>query len=839
MAKLIAANYNSTTSTAYGFMSVNIPAGVIKKNTVYTLVARYKWTKGSVDDCPMVAYFYDSGWTGIAGYQHITYTNDTYAVQTKVFTTADNDAIATSSFKIHNYACTASNIDKGAVLSVDWYELWEGDVTQFSLTDAIGLSGAGVNLRSNGRYPNSLTSGGTNGGTTTIDTSKFGYSVIKCVASAPNHQFYFWPDNGLEIGKTYLASVDVYTDDDVTSCNINIERSTIHGYYRTIGKNSWSRVWVLGTKTEAGGAITLYGPAGTFYYKNIKVCEAPVTALHSSVWTPSASELNEYIGFTNTDFTTSFKTLQNNCKNNNYFTDSTNGKTSLRNWMGYYSSLGYGFTTSLSTTSVAASGGTITVNYTVKENWTNGKTPTPKAGVTPTITSSIGTVSNITATDANGNGTAKITVASRGTTVGAAQTGTVNVSFGGVTKTATCTQEANAITSYGAITVTSHGSVSGDIPASGGSKTASGGTGTQTITYTSKDTRTGSVTCSTYSTVSADSLGTTVKARTKIGNSTATLTGEGGKTASVSVPVYQEANAVTKVTAVLKDTAVSSAHFTYGAYNSGRAIPATGVNNLAVVDNGAAILTFTSGAESDKLTAGNHYGGTLSFSRVFYFNGNPNTLSSDGFTINKTTGALTVTSNPTASARTIYAYGDLTATWGSLSHAITHQRNLKQNAGPVGQKQERTMFYRNPSTSLPTVGIQGGFAFQAGANTSFSSSTYTLPTSHSAEDQYMGITLTETDSTKASSFYIYMNNISVAVNSSIQPSVRMHLRVGVKSSATTFTETWYDQYITPTSIVNQNGMWIATWDSSKYALINIPASTGSGTLCHIDVEFTY
>lgn len=104
-------------------------------------------------------------------------------------------------------------------------------------------------------------------------------------------------------------------------------------------------------------------------------------------------------------------------------------------------------------------------------------------------------------------------------------------------------QEANAITSYGSVSVTSHGSAS-DIPAGGGSVKASGGKGSQTITYTSTATRAGSVTCGTYSTVSADDLCKTIKERTKIGNSTATLTGEGGKTATASVAVYQQANNV-------------------------------------------------------------------------------------------------------------------------------------------------------------------------------------------------------------------------------------------------------------------------------------------------------
>jgi hypothetical protein len=88
------------------------------------------------------------------------------------------------------------------------------------------------------------------------------------------------------------------------------------------------------------------------------------------------------------------------------------------------------------------------------------------------------------------------------------------------------------------VSVTSHGSAS-DIPASGGTIYASGGKGSQTVHYSSGSTRAGTVTCGTYSGVSANSLGTTLKNRTAIGYSTATLTGEGGKTASANVLVYQ------------------------------------------------------------------------------------------------------------------------------------------------------------------------------------------------------------------------------------------------------------------------------------------------------------
>lgn len=180
---------------------------------------------------------------------------------------------------------------------------------------------------------------------------------------------------------------------------------------------------------------------------------------------------------------------------------------------------------------VPASGGSRTStgsNATQVLTWVSGRTTT----VYPTITE--GTISN---------------VGSKGTTVSdRTSLGTVTITATGqgsksASKTLTVYQQANSA-SYGAVSISSHGSAI-DIPAAGGDRTASGGSGTQKVTYTSGSERAGTVTCGSYSKVSASSLGTTEKARTHVGTSTATLTGEGSKTATVSVKVYQAANAIT------------------------------------------------------------------------------------------------------------------------------------------------------------------------------------------------------------------------------------------------------------------------------------------------------
>lgn len=214
---------------------------------------------------------------------------------------------------------------------------------------------------------------------------------------------------------------------------------------------------------------------------------------------------------------------------------------------------------------------------------------------------------NVSSYTASGsNKTATLTKSTCGTTDVAATTVTVTAK-GATTTTGSLSQNANGISSYGAVSVSSHGSAS-DIPASGGTKYGSGGSGTQTITYSSGSTRAGSVTCGSYSGVTASSLGTTLKDRTKIGNSTATLTGEGSKTASVSVAVYQQAN-------TRSATSTSGGSTTYGNVTAGtitnKTIPASGGSATATAGNGSqtwsksavvTTYTYTSGSTKNETT---------------------------------------------------------------------------------------------------------------------------------------------------------------------------------------------------------------------------------------------
>lgn len=221
-------------------------------------------------------------------------------------------------------------------------------------------------------------------------------------------------------------------------------------------------------------------------------------------------------------------------------------------------------------------------------------------------------------------------------------------------------QQANAVTSYGAITITSHGSVASDIPASGGSRAASGGSGSQTVTYTSKATRAGSVTCGTYSTVSAGSLDTTPKSRTKIGTSSAKLTGEGGMTATVSVDVYQQANARSANPTSYGSWVVDCSHYNGVTTN----IVATG-GTMQVIVNSYRVNTYTWTSEAEEKVT--QYGtGTITKTNIDSLSATSFTGKSGGVIITATIGE-----NPTKDQRTC----TVTATSSSVTKSASRTQN--------------------------------------------------------------------------------------------------------------------------------------------------------------------
>ena len=188
-------------------------------------------------------------------------------------------------------------------------------------------------------------------------------------------------------------------------------------------------------------------------------------------------------------------------------------------------------------TEIAAKGGTANITAVLK-TYRNGNLVSTD-NVTPVLSGS--------ATGFSISGT-KVTANNRTTTVGSRRsivvTGKYSNTFDGQTVSSTITiyQEAN-MASYGAL---EGGSLSAsDIPASGGTSSTNVTNMSQTISYTSGSTRAGTVTYSKTSEITVSSLGTTVKARTKVGQVIVTYTGEGSVTANKTVDIYQAENKVT------------------------------------------------------------------------------------------------------------------------------------------------------------------------------------------------------------------------------------------------------------------------------------------------------
>lgn len=197
----------------------------------------------------------------------------------------------------------------------------------------------------------------------------------------------------------------------------------------------------------------------------------------------------------------------------------------------------YDLTLNSDNTEIAAKGGTTNITAVLK-TYRNGNLVSTD-NVIPVLSGS--------ATGFSISGT-KVTASNRTTTVGSRRsivvTGKYSNTFDGQTVSSTITiyQEANEA-SYGVLT---GGSISAsDIPASGGTSSTSISNMSQTISYTSGSTRAGTVTYLKTDEITVSSLGTTVKARTKVGQVTVTYTGEGGATANKTVNIYQAENKVT------------------------------------------------------------------------------------------------------------------------------------------------------------------------------------------------------------------------------------------------------------------------------------------------------
>lgn len=325
----------------------------------------------------------------------------------------------------------------------------------------------------------------------------------------------------------------------------------------------------------------------------------------------------------------------------------------------------YDLTLNSDNTEIAAKGGTATITAVLK-TYRNGNLVSTD-NVTPVLSGS--------ATGFSISGT-KVIANNRTTTVGSRRsivvTGKYSNTFDGQTVSSTITiyQEAN-IASYGALT---GGSVSAsDIPASGGTSSTSISNMSQTISYTSGSTRAGTVTYSKTSEITVSSLGTTVKARTKVGQVTVTYTGEGSVTANKTVDIYQAENKVTNSNYNPRITAYGTPTISIGSgltAAGGSATVSASVTNTEIYN-----ALYSSGATGPNQTRS--VGGSLSISMTV--NGNSR-FSLSGNTITHSS----MGTNETTDTITIKAVNDGDSSKSSTaSKSITNSKTVKSTSGGI------------------------------------------------------------------------------------------------------------------------------------------------------------
>lgn len=312
---------------------------------------------------------------------------------------------------------------------------------------------------------------------------------------------------------------------------------------------------------------------------------------------------------------------------------------------------------------VPASGGVATSVLAYSQTW----------GWNDDITSG-GTITTGAAVSYSGTEVASsgsVSVPTKGTTVSSVTNYTlvtVKVTLNNISaeSTAYVTQAANAATSitYGtpSVSLTS----APDIPASGGSVSSGTMTYSQSRTqnYTSGATSALSALTSggsvSYSTVSAASLGTTVKSRTNVGILTCTVT-MNGKSGSDTCAVYQAANAVVSSEEGNYGTSITANRYT----SSSSPCPASG---------GTATLSWSASYQTrNKYTSGS-YDSWVTHSATPTISGSGTGFSRSGSTVTASNRSTTVGSLRSAT---------YSASYGTSSSSVTiyQQANSQNDAG--------------------------------------------------------------------------------------------------------------------------------------------------------------
>lgn len=316
-------------------------------------------------------------------------------------------------------------------------------------------------------------------------------------------------------------------------------------------------------------------------------------------------------------------------------------------------------------TEIAAKGGTTNITAVLK-TYRNGNLVSTD-NVTPVLSGS--------ATGFSISGT-KVTASNRTTTVGSRRsivvTGKYSNTFDGQTVSSTITiyQEANEA-SYG--TLTGGSVLASDIPASGGTSSTNVTNMSQTISYTSGSTRAGTVTYSKTDEITVSSLGTTVKARTKVGQVTVTYTGEGGAVANKTTDIYQAENKVTNSNYNPRITAYGTPTINIGSgltAAGGSATVSTSVTNTETYN-----ALYSSGAtgpnQTRSVTGAVLISMTVNGNSRFSLSGNTITHSSMG--TNETTDTVTIKA---------INNGDSSKS-ATASKSITNSKTVKSISGGV------------------------------------------------------------------------------------------------------------------------------------------------------------
>lgn len=436
--------------------------------------------------------------------------------------------------------------------------------------------------------------------------------------------------NSIIIGEIYNLSFYAYSDTDCDFLFGIASASEVFGSSLHVNAGEWTKCWCVGKASNT--TIAFYTNSTSFKIRNIKFTKCTSADCYFFQYTDINDELKPFVY--------NFKDLQTNCRYTEYFANDnpineliswenfkyplkefvereewqysndksyrTRNTTSIIDWCDGSNkssvsnieredaTIEYGTPElTLVVDDIPASGGTIsdgTVSYGQSKYYVYSDTRfkiTDESGI---ITDGLTWGDSVTAQ-------------SLGTTIkDRSVVGSLSVSttINGKTESTTVDvyQQANKIESYGIPTGRTL-SVS-DIPASGGtiSRGTLGGTITQSCTYTSGSNGTltnPTITSSSYSnSITADSLGTTIKDRTKIGTLTYTYVCN-KRTGSISADVYQEANKAIDIT--YGDWSVSLSANKYTTSSS----PAPAGGGTAAITSSASrsrIQNYTSGATS-------------------------------------------------------------------------------------------------------------------------------------------------------------------------------------------------------------------------------------------------